>query len=519
MRFLLLVAFATLAGCSRSSSSSTPEQKTAPEVAKKEEPKVEVRNIAPQEKLNGPPPQKEVVQKEPTHPDSKDWVSLMSGIDVEQQAIAGNWKKTPEGLRVDATEGARLSLPAPPSDEYDFRVTFTRHNGVHSIALIFAANKRQATFEVDAWGEHLGGIQNIQGKTIQENLTRTTNLTLKNEQRYTMIVEVRREGVKTLLNGEVVAMHRTDGSDLSLPDLWSLPYAETLGIGAWDSETTFHAIEVKPISPRPEQIAKFPENVQEPNGLGPNGFAPKGFAPKVLPRKLNPDENPMTPPKRVLIVIANHHFFYREYADPRAELEKAGFKVIVAAGKKEPCTPHSGSGEGADRGIVQPDLALSEVKAEDFDAILFAGGWGASSYQYAFTGRYDEASYNSEKPIRDQVNRIINEGVSQDKFLAALCNGVSVLAWARVNGKSPLAGKKVCAPVREAPAGIYNGKRAQPSCRWHPEANGAILSPPGSIGRPNTAEDDVCVDGKIITGEDDISAREMGRKLVEVLTK
>ena len=41
----------------------------------------------------------------------------------------------------------------------------------------------------------------------------------------------------------------------------------------------------------------------------------------------------------------------------------------------------------------------------------------------------------------------------------------------------------------------------------------------GSIGQPGTAVDDVLVDGKLITGEDDPSAREMGRRIVEVLTK
>jgi len=60
---------------------------------------------------------------------------------------------------------------------------------------------------------------------------------------------------------------------------------------------------------------------------------------------------------------------------------------------------------------------------------------------------------------------------------------------------------------------------AHKSCRWHPEANGAILSPPGVIGRPGTAEDDVLVDGRIVTGEDDISAREMGRRIVQLLSQ
>src|SRR5262249_4808928 len=111
------------------------------------------------------------------------------------------------------------------------------------------------------------------------------------------------------------------------------------------------------------------------------------------------------------------------------------------------------------------------------------------------------------------------EFIAQKKPTCALCNAVSVLAWARVEGRSPLQGKRVCAPPRQAPPGLYSNMRAQPSCRWHPEQNGAVLSPAGSVGNPGTAADDVMVDGLIVTGEDDISAREMGRRIVELLSK
>ena len=221
----------------------------------------------------------------------------------------------------------------------------------------------------------------------------------------------------------------------------------------------------------------------------------------------------------MLIVIANRDFFYREYADPRSELERAGIKVTVAAGRKERCTPHGSSGQGADGGNVDPDIAISAAQASDYDAILFSGGWGSSAYQFAFQGRYDNPEYNGSRPVKIAVNRLIGDFVGQDKYVCGLCNAVSVLAWARVDDQSPLRGKRVCAPPRQAAPGIYNGRRAQPSCRWHPEVNGAILSPARSIGRRGTAEDDVLVDGKFITGEDDISAREMGRRIVQVLSQ
>lgn len=221
--------------------------------------------------------------------------------------------------------------------------------------------------------------------------------------------------------------------------------------------------------------------------------------------------------RNVLIVIANEDFFHREYADPRRELENGGIRVILAAGRKSSCRPHPGTDEGADGGIVNPDLALSEVKADRFDAILFSGSWGASCCPFTFPGQYDKASYNGDRSIRAEANRVINELIEQDKYVCALCNGVSVLAWARVDGKSPLEGKRVCAPARQAASGIYTGRPAQPPCLWHPEVNGALISRSGSIGQPGNVADDVLVDGKFITGEDDPSAGEMGRKIAEVL--
>lgn len=438
------------------------------------------------------------------------WESLISAVDPGQHAVAGQWQKAGDSLTVNAVQGARLSLPVVPRGEYDLRVSFTRKTGQHSIGLIVLHGGRQVAFEVDAWGMNLAGFQNIGGRSIRENATRRGEMRLENNKRYTLTVEVRKDHLRGLLNETEVAKYQTDGSDLSLPDLWSLPDRQQLGLLAWESETVFHSVEIRTLSGEPVTIVR---------GKPPAPSATKTAAPKSTPDNPPRNANSGAAGKRVLIVIASHHFFYREYGDPRAELERAGIKVTVAAGRKAASRPHEGSGQGADGGIVQPDLALSEVRAKDFDAVLFSGGWGASMYQFAFTGRYNEPAYNGDRAVKAEANRIINEFVAQDKYVCALCNGVSVLAWARVNGKSPLDGKRVCAPTREAPAGVYNGRPAQPSCRWHPETNGAILSPAGSIGQPGTAADDVLVDGKIITGEDDPSAREMGRRIVEVLSK
>jgi putative intracellular protease/amidase len=219
----------------------------------------------------------------------------------------------------------------------------------------------------------------------------------------------------------------------------------------------------------------------------------------------------------VLIVIANQDFFYREYHDPREELERAGIKVEVAAGRKEACRPHGNSGQQGN-GEVMPDLALSDVDASKYDAIMFSGGWGSSMYQYAFQGSYQNRAYNGDRQTKATVNRLLNQFVAQDKYIGALCHGVSVLAWARVDGKSLLAGRRSVGSPRQSPPGTYNGQRGQPLSRWNVEVNGARLTPLRSIGNPRTSADDVLVDGKLITGEDDNSARLFGQTLARLLT-
>lgn len=445
------------------------------------------------------------------------WESLLSKVDASKQAVAGEWQKTDDSLSVTAAQGARLWFPASPKGEYDLRTSFTRKTGQHSVGLIVTHGGNRVVFEVDAWGRHLAGFQNINGKSIQENASRRENMRLDNGKKYSLTVEVRKNYLRGLLDGKEIARIQTDGRDLSIPDVWAMPDDAQLGLVAWECDTTFHSVEVRSLSGEGIAVASASPPTKTTVKKATEKAATK--TPMPASEKTSPATKTATSGKRVLIVIANHHFFYREYGDPRQELERAGIKVTVAAGRKAPCRPHEGSGQGADGGIVQPDLALSDVNVDDYDAVLFSGGWGASMYQFAFTGRYNDSNYNGDRAIKTEANRIINEFLAQDKYTCALCNAVSVLAWARMNGKSPLAGKRVCAPTRQAPPGVYNGRPGQPSCRWHPETNGARLSPAGSIGQPGSAVDDVVVDGRIITGEDDISAREMGRRIVEVLSK
>ncbi len=226
-------------------------------------------------------------------------------------------------------------------------------------------------------------------------------------------------------------------------------------------------------------------------------------------------------PLPVLMVIADQRdFFYQEYGDTRLSLEEAGLNVRVAATTTRPSTPHPNSGQGASSGIVTPDLALSAVNSADYSAIVFVGGWGSSMYQYAFTGDYYDNHYDGNAATKTIVNNLINQFSSQNKYLAAVCHATTVLAWARVNGVSPLQGKTVSVPYLGSPGVFWNGTSYSPSQLQQSvqmTANGATPLPHGWVGNRATDTDDVTVDGRVITGENNFSARQFGRVIAQRL--
>ncbi len=239
-------------------------------------------------------------------------------------------------------------------------------------------------------------------------------------------------------------------------------------------------------------------------------------------------------PLPVLMVVADKQdFYYREYAETRQALEERGLTVVVAATTRDTTYPHPGTGQGATSGAVTPDLALSDVNPNLYSSIAFVGGWGASMYQYAYNDPnadgttdnfYSHAPYNGDTNLGDGqiasqklvVNQLIGAFLAQNKHVAAICHGVTVLAWARVDGVSPISGRHVAVPTTvSSPDQFYAGQWRSGGYMLGQYdqviANGGLASNvSGSIGNPSTAADDVVVDGRIITAENFDSSRQFG---------
>lgn len=166
--------------------------------------------------------------------------------------------------------------------------------------------------------------------------------------------------------------------------------------------------------------------------------------------------------KKVVMVIAEKNYRDEELLDPEEVLADAGAIVSVAS-----TTQDMVKGMGGHE--IQPDLLVTDIKPEDWDAIVFVGGIGASQY-------WDDVF----------VHNLAKEFLNQGKIVGAIC----------------------IAPVTLANAKILEGKKA--TC-WKSE--GDKLKAKGVF----YTEEDVVRDGNIITASGPAAAKKFGEALVEAL--
>jgi len=108
------------------------------------------------------------------------------------------------------------------------------------------------------------------------------------------------------------------------------------------------------------------------------------------------------------MVIAQNQFRDEEYAHPKEVLERRGAVVTTASAAPGTCTGKLGL-------TVMADLALADVDAAGFDAIVFIGGGGSAAF-------FDD-------PIAHELSRAF---LTTGRPVAAICIAPSTLARAGV---------------------------------------------------------------------------------------
>ena len=172
--------------------------------------------------------------------------------------------------------------------------------------------------------------------------------------------------------------------------------------------------------------------------------------------------------KKALLIIAFQNYQDIEYGETRKALEKADIAVMVASTKL-------GMARGKLGGTTKVDLLLEQVDVDDYDAIIFIGGPGAVEY------------IKNEKALE-----IAKKAKVLDKLLGAICIAPAILAKAGV--------------LSEKKATIWTSEEDKSPIKFLKE------------GKAKFIDQDVVVDGRVVTACGPHAAKKFGGTIAELLS-
>jgi predicted Ser/Thr protein kinase len=178
-------------------------------------------------------------------------VPLLPLVSPSADRISGEWRRDGSGLLCGSQAFTRLQLPYAPPAEYDLLVVFTRKAGSGDINILLAQKGHRFLWAMGAMGNQIFGFGIIGGAWADANpTTRRESPCLAVGVTYTVVVQVRENGVWAYVNGKLKSSWITDYSDMGLEDDWALPQGGRIGLGTYESPTEFHRIDLLEVTGR-----------------------------------------------------------------------------------------------------------------------------------------------------------------------------------------------------------------------------------------------------------------------------
>lgn len=177
-----------------------------------------------------------------------DELDLLSLVDIARDAVAGNWKRSGNGVEVvpHPSGFSRLALPVVPRGDYALTVALTRLNGQSEINVLLPIGPAYGM--VSLWqGEKPVVLQNVNGASHGQNQP----VKLLNGQASVVTLSVTHRdkmgSVAVTLDGTKVMDWQGPLSSLSQREVWRVP-RHGLGLGAHDDHVVFHSARLRMLS-------------------------------------------------------------------------------------------------------------------------------------------------------------------------------------------------------------------------------------------------------------------------------
>lgn len=201
-----------------------------------------------------------VVPTPPTEPEpgvpDKTTTTRAGGVSVPEawtpyvsvKPVSGKWLEEKGGWQSDPSKAILQVLTALPSGNFRVRVSFTRLEGPHSVAIFFRTPRGFGTAELSTWEQHLAGFQHVDGLDLR-SIPGSAVLPIENGRRYEMELEFLPDRMRFSLDGRLIQEIERNRHEFGITYPWEWETLDTthtaLAIGSYESPTVFHSIGIE----------------------------------------------------------------------------------------------------------------------------------------------------------------------------------------------------------------------------------------------------------------------------------
>ena len=182
----------------------------------------------------------------------KDAVNLLASSDLAADVVSGKWLREGEALSSQEGKPARVQLPYRPPEEYDVRIEFARRSANFCVNLILS--KGGSAFTLVMQRDGFFGFEKVRGEDYHKNPSmRRLDAPLRVNRPYVVVVEVRKDGVKAVCDGQLISEWSSYG-DLTMNKDWKLPDPAAIGVGTWDGGASILRLDVREVTGKGERL-------------------------------------------------------------------------------------------------------------------------------------------------------------------------------------------------------------------------------------------------------------------------
>ncbi len=196
---------------------------------------------------------RESAPAEPCGEATKTWTDLLPHMNLETDAVSGNWQQDANEITVAPQRNAIAPLPVRVQGSYELEVEVTRRSGKESVMLFLPVGLCRCNLIVGGFPTgKVSGLERVGGKGANSNSSTRMSDKFVTGRRHTVLARVRVCGdvaaIEVLLDGEPHLTWAGSTTALRCKPTWALAELGRAGIGAYNVPVTFHSARIRSVS-------------------------------------------------------------------------------------------------------------------------------------------------------------------------------------------------------------------------------------------------------------------------------